>query len=118
MKYAVERSRDVERDLAAIFDFLLESYLAFGEDHATAFDRAADRIREIERATSSLGAVPHQGTLREDILPGIRSVTKDRAIFYFDVHDDRHLVRILAVFFGGQDHQRRMLRRLLRDNRS
>jgi toxin ParE1/3/4 len=40
-------------------------------------------------------------------------VTKQRAVFYFDVDDDQRLVRILAVFFGGQDHQRAMLRRLL-----
>ena len=61
----------------------------------------------------SLGEAPHQGTLRADLLPGLRSVTKDRAIFYFDIDDDRRTVRILAVFFGGQDHTRRMLMRLL-----
>ncbi len=43
-----------------------------------------------------------QGTLRPE-----------RAIFYFDADDDRRMVRVLAVFFGGQDHRRGMLTRLL-----
>ena len=55
---------------------------------------------------------PHQGTLRTKMVPGLRSVTKDRAIFYFTVDDEARLVRVLAVFFGGQDHQREMLKRL------
>jgi plasmid stabilization system protein ParE len=60
----------------------------------------------------ALGDVPHQETLRPDLLPGLRSVTKQRAIFYFDVDDHLRLVRVLAIFFGGQDHQRAMLQRL------
>lgn len=42
---------------------------------------------------------------------GCNSATR-RAMFYFDVDDALRLVRVLAVFFGGQDHQRAMLRRL------
>jgi plasmid stabilization system protein ParE len=61
----------------------------------------------------SLGEKPHQGTLRPELLPGLRSVTKQRAIFYFIVDEPKRQVRVLAVFFGGQDHQRQMLRRLL-----
>jgi plasmid stabilization system protein ParE len=113
VKYTVARSRDVARDLALIFDFLVASFEAFGETHETARERGAERIRAIDKSISSLGAVPHQGMLREDIRAGLRSVTKDRAVFYFRVDDERRVVRVLAVFFGGQDHQRRMLRRLL-----
>ena len=111
MKYAV--ARDTDHDLAAIFDFLIESYQAFGEDPEIAVERAADRVRGIEAAMLSLGDAPDQGTLRPELLPGLRTVTKRRAIFYFDVDDDRRVVRVLAVFFGAQDHQRRMLMRLL-----
>ena len=113
MKYAVERALDIDRDLAAIFDFLIESYQMFGEDPDTAIERAAARVRSIETAMLSLGDAPHQGTLRPELLPGLRSVTKNRAVFYFDVDDDRRVVRVLAVLFGGQDHQRQMLKRLL-----
>ena len=42
----------------------------------------------------------------------------DRAIYWFDVDEAARKVRILAVFFGGQDHVRHMLVRLLgRDER-
>ena len=115
MKYALERANNVRNDLAAIFAFLIESYEAFGEDHDRAIERAASRIRGIETDMEALCDLPHRGTVRADISPGLRSVTKDRAIFYFDVDDKRRVVRILAVFFGGQDHQRRMLKRLLAD---
>ncbi len=113
MKYGVERAWGTDRDLAAIFDFLSESYQAFGEDADAATERAAARVRDIETEMLSLGAAPHQGTLRPELLPGLRSVTKNRAIFYFDVDEERRMVRVLAVFFGGQDHRRRMLKRLL-----
>jgi len=113
MNYTVERASDADRDLDAIFDFLIQSYRTFGEDAETAIDRAAGRLRQIHTSMQSLGDAPHQGTLMPQLLPGLRSVTKDRAIFYFSVDDTKRVVRVLAVFFSGQDHQRRMLRRLL-----
>ena len=60
-----------------------------------------------------LGEGPHQGTLRPHLGDGIRNVTKNRAIFYSDVDDPKKVVRVLAVFFGGQDHDARTLLRLL-----
>lgn len=113
MKYAVERASDADRDLEAIFDFLIESHHAFSEDADTAVDRAAERLAEIHMSLESLGDVPHQGTLLPQLLPGLRSVTKGRAVFYFTVDDTKRTLRVLAVFFGGQDHRRLMLRRLL-----
>ena len=112
MPYRVERSLETDKDLAAIFDFLLQSYIGFGEERGEALERAALRIEGIEAEMLALGDTPHQGTRRRELLPGLRSVTKQRAIFYFDVDDDLRLVRVLATFFGGQDHQRAMLRRL------
>ncbi|MFK3688974.1 type II toxin-antitoxin system RelE/ParE family toxin [Agrobacterium tumefaciens] len=60
----------------------------------------------------SLGTAPFQGTLLPNGLPGIRRVTKHQAILYLDVDEPKEMVRILAVFFGGQGHQRHMLKRL------
>ncbi len=113
MAYNVERAVETDRDLEAIFDFLMQSYLEFGDSRAEAFSRAAKRVESIERAAERLGATPHQGTLREDLLPRLRCVTKRRAVFYFDVDDEQRLVRVLAIFFGSQDHQRAMLIRLI-----
>jgi len=112
MNYRVERTDDADRDLVASFDFLIESYAAFGEDLGDAIERAAKRLRRIHAAMEALGRAPHQGTLRPNLSPGLRSATKERAVFYFDVDDDRQIVRVLAIFFGGQDHQRLMLMRV------
>ena len=49
-------------------------------------------------------------------LPRIRFLAIARAIYWFDVDQTARKVRILAVFFGGQDHIRRMLVRLLDRN--
>jgi len=43
-------------------------------------------------------------------------LTIDRAIYWFDVDEAARKVRILAIFFGGQDHVRHMLVRLLRES--
>jgi toxin ParE1/3/4 len=111
--FTVRRSAEAGRDLSLIFDHLTDSYTALGEDAASAFERAANRVREIDAAMERLGRAPFQGTLREDLMPGLRQVTKDSAIFYFLIDEARESVDVLAVFFGGQEHQRRMLRRLL-----
>jgi plasmid stabilization system protein ParE len=109
LAYRVERSEDADRDLEIVFDFLFEAALGLGEDAATAFDRAAARVLAIEEAMEGLAHAPHQGTLRPDLGAGLRNVTKDPAVIYFDVDDEAQLVRVLSVFFGGQDHLRRML---------
>jgi len=108
-RYSVERSAAAERDLDALFDFLLASYMHFGDTLECAFDRASARI---ERVKAELRAL--ENALHPDMLPGMRSVTKDRAIYYFTVDDSAHVVRVLAIFFGGQDHQREMLKRLFK----
>lgn len=113
MAFRIERSEAAAADLELIFDFLITAGLDFGEDPETAFAHASSRIIEIERALERIADAPFQGTLRSDLGDGIRNVTKHRAIFYFDVLEEQQLIRILAMFFGGQDHQRRMLIRML-----
>lgn len=112
MKFRVERELETDQDLEAIFSFLTRSHAEFGHSRREARACAAKRMEAIKRAMLSLGEAPHQGTLRNDLLPGLRSATKERAIFYFTVHDEERAVRIHAIFFGGQDHQREMLKRL------
>jgi plasmid stabilization system protein ParE len=111
--YKLVRSRQAARDLRAILRFLIKSHLRFGVSFADAKTRAEKRMRAVRASMNALAAFPHKGTRRDNWMPGLRSVTKDRAIFYFVVDDEARAVRVLAVFFGGQDHQRAMLRRLL-----
>ena len=108
----VEFAEDALRDLDLIFDHLAESYRGFGEAPDEASERAAARVRGILAAADRLALAPHRGAVHDDLAPGIRHLTLDRAVYYFRVDGNR--VRVLAVFFGGQDHQRRMRLRLLR----
>lgn len=101
------------RDVELIFDYLVENYRAFGDEPAEAFDRAVARAEAIKAEMRALGATPFQGTLRNDLMPGLRYVTKNWAIYYFVADPDEQTVDIVAVFFGGQDHQRHMLTRIL-----
>lgn len=112
MAYKVLRSLASDRDLELILDHLVDAYVSLGEPLPDAFERAAKRIQSIEDDMEALGRAPHQGTLLPHLMPLLRSVTKDQAVFYFDVDREKQVVRILAVFFGGQDHRRHMLGRL------
>ncbi|MDA7964817.1 type II toxin-antitoxin system RelE/ParE family toxin [Ruegeria sp.] len=113
MVYEVIRSDEIDRDFEQIFDFLFETALHFGEDVDTALQHAENRLVEIEDSLNRLGNLPHQGTLRPHLGSGIRNVTKDRAVIYFDVDDETRTIRVLAVFYSGQDHDARILLRLL-----
>jgi len=114
--YEVRRAAAVDLDLELIFDFIANSAETLGEPPETAFDMAMRRVLAIEATMEGLGRAPHQGTLAPHLGSGIRHVTKDRAILYFDVDDETEVLRILAVFFGGQDHDTRILLRLLSAN--
>jgi len=116
MRFAIEFSADAERDFDLIFDHLFESYVTFGEDTEEALNHAARRVMVIRKAANRLASFPIRGTARDDILPGIRFLAIARAIYWFDVDQTACKVRILAVFFGGQDHIRHMLVRLLGRN--
>jgi len=115
MAWTTEYSSDAERDFELIFDHLFDSYVGFGTAPADAFELAAARLEQIRAAGEAIAKAAYQGTLREGIALGLRNVTMDRAIFWFDLDEARKTARILAVFYGGQDHVRHMLARLLGD---
>lgn len=113
MRFEIEFWADAEHDFGLIFDHLFESYVAFGEGIEEALDHAARRVLDIRKAANRLAGFPLPGTARDDILPGIRFLAIARAIYWLDVGRTAREVRILAVFFGGQDHVSHMLARLL-----
>ena len=110
--FEVIRSDQCDFDLELIFDHLFGTYCDLGDPVEDALLRAEQRLQGIEDALERLGDVPHQGTLVPRIMDGLRHVTKDNAVFYFIVDVTERRLRVLAVFFGGQDHRGHILRRI------
>jgi toxin ParE1/3/4 len=113
MTFRIEVSTEASCDLELIFDHLVETYLGFGENLHDALDHAEARVRSIRKETERLGAEPYRGSAHNDLLPGLRHLTLNRAIYWFEISEELHRVRVLAIFFGGQDHIRHMMLRLI-----
>lgn len=113
LAWTVEFARASEHDLSLIFDHLFETYKDLGETEDEAFDHAAERVSGIRDSAVGLGKNTYRGTKREAYSSNVRNITINKVIIWFQLDETRETVRILAFFFGGQDHIRQMLRRLL-----
>ena len=100
------------RDLDLIENHLVQVYQDFGDDLESSMERAAARINEALAYMRTFEARPHRGTEHRDIGSGIRTVTSEKFVFYFEIDEPLSEVRILAVFLGGADHGRQILDRL------
>ena len=114
MAWQIEVTRPAREDLRGVFGYLCDSYQGYGYDARSAAVRARERVLGIERDLKSLQQAPYRGTLVPILGSDIRHVTKNRAIFYFIVDAEKEVVRVLSIFFGGQDHQPIMARRMTR----
>ena len=113
MTWTLDAVPSVQRDLVAISRFIRQSAIATGEPYDRAIAMADKRLEKITAAATALTRAPYQGTRCPDLGPQIRRATKDRAIFYFDLNEEAQVIRLLAIFWGGQDHDARILARLL-----
>ncbi len=113
MAFRLDFSDAAERDLLLILDHLFDSYCSFGEPPGEALSHAAERVRKIRGSADRICTAPDRGTNHDHLVPGLRHLTIDRAIFWYEIDVEQEVVRVLAVFFGGQDHVRRMMLRLL-----
>lgn len=113
MAFRLEFSTAAEREFERIFDYLFEIHVGFGERPDEAVEHAAAQILEIRSAADRILTAPHRGDRQDDILPGLRHLALGRTIYRFEVDEGRETVRILGMFFGGQDHIRHMLARLM-----
>lgn len=100
-------------DLALIEEHLIRAYRAFGESLSEARQRAEVRIEAIIMTAERLCTAPYRGMSQGDLLPGLRHLPLDNAVYWFVPDPHTRQIRVLAVFFGAQDHQRHMLVRLL-----
>jgi toxin ParE1/3/4 len=94
----VDLAPEVVLDLVAIARHV-ESWTA---DRALA-DRTAAAIRAY---LGGFASVPHRGTRRDDLMPELRIVPfKRRTAIAFTVDDVARTVRVIRVFYGGQDYE-------------
>ncbi len=107
--WSVEFSEEAERDLALILDHLFGTYQDLGEPDETAFECALARIRRIRDSAVDLDSNPYRGTRRDAIGPILRNITVNKAIIWFHAEKGGQVIRIIAFFFGGQEHIRYVL---------
>lgn len=110
--YRVRLAADVARDIDLIEEHLFQTYRYFGDDREEAGKRAAARVIGALSYVRGFETHPHRGTGHPELQPGIRTITNDGFVFYFEIDEPMSEVRILAVFFGSADHQRHMWQRL------
>jgi toxin ParE1/3/4 len=111
--WTVVFAADAAEDLSLIELHLTRAYGDFGESPAEAAHHAATRIEAIIATAERLATAPFRGTAHDDLVPGLRHLALDGATYWFVPDLEARQLRILALFFGGQDHQRHMLVRLL-----
>ena len=104
-------ARQASRDLREIGEYLAERHKTLGHDSTKARQRAVARLLRILAALSALGKAPFQGALRPEFGIGVRMVTRENCAMYFVVDEAAEVIRVLGVFWGGQDHAPRMAER-------
>ena len=113
MSWRIEYSEAAEHDVELLFQHFADSYIEFGDSRNEAAERAVQRIGQILDTAERIATAPHRGEHHDDLLPGLRHLTLERAIYWYRIDKVQRSVSILAIFFGGEDHQRKMLVRLL-----
>lgn len=113
--WTLEYSSAAERDFELIFDHLIETNSDLGQDRAAAFERAADRVISIRPAIDRLAEALFRGTSCPDFLPGLRFVRREQAAVWFLAVSSDNKILVAVIFFGAQDHIRKMLIRMLSD---
>ncbi|PSL17584.1 type II toxin-antitoxin system RelE/ParE family toxin [Shimia abyssi] len=115
MPWEIEFSASAERDLEHLFFHLADSFLEFGSNRTEAAEQALRRVQTIRDTAQRIASAPHRGKAHDDLVPGLRHLTLDRAIYWFLIEEEQSRVRVVAIFYGSQHHQRKMLLRLLED---
>ena len=97
-RWRVEEKLEVLADYAAIARHV-ETWTS---DRSVA-DRTVGAIRADVRG---LADTPHRDTRRDDLRLGLRIAPfQKRAAIAFEIDDDRGVVTVLRVFYGGQDYE-------------
>lgn len=67
-------------------------------------EAATRRLAEIEKVIAGLRDTPHKGSIRNEIVPGLRAIPAGRkAVIAFTVDDDAREVLIHVIAYAGAD---------------
>jgi toxin ParE1/3/4 len=90
--YRVEFTGRAQADLLGLFDYLADRF---------SLTNAQRYVEEIERSCLALSTMPHRGTERSDLRPGLRTMGfRRRVTIAFRVKEDT--VSILRILYGGR----------------
>ncbi|WP_425101821.1 type II toxin-antitoxin system RelE/ParE family toxin [Tropicibacter sp. S64] len=93
MIYTVRFHPAVSRDLRGIAQSMMP--------HAGP-ETTARILTQLRNAARSLSQTPHRGSLRNDILPGLRAIpAARRGVIAFTVDDDTREVFVHIIAYGG-----------------
>lgn len=92
MSHKIRFTEPAKHDLAEI-------YLYITEDNIAAADKHRDQL--IERCLS-LSSQPRIGTMRDDIRPGLRSITEGNYVIFYRILNETDLP-IMRVVHGKRD---------------
>lgn len=69
-------------------------------------------VTELRAAARALRHAPHRGSLRPEVMPGLRAIpASKKGVIAFSVIDDRREVFIHLISYGGADWQDRVAMR-------
>ena len=88
-------------DLLPITDYLTQFYCDFGEPPPEANRHAQVRIEVIIAAVERLVTAPLCGEFHDDLLPVLRHLALDRALYWFRSPSEAREILVSAVFFGA-----------------
>lgn len=93
--YSIIRHPNVADDLLDIA-FLIADYAGV--------EIAQRKLNEIDISIQKLRETPHVGSLRNEIVDGLRAIpAAGKAVICFVVNDDFKEVRIMAIGYAGSD---------------
>ncbi len=97
MTYAVKFAPEAEAQLLSLYRYIA----------SCGSPESARRYTEaIVAYCESLRIVPHRGTCRDDIRPGLRITNyRARAVIAFSVDDSTNTVHVLGIYYGGRDYE-------------
>ena len=84
-----------------------------GYDTATRITALAYWLRTL---SAWIATAAFRGECHDDLLPCFRHLGQDPAVYWLRSCSEQRELQMLAEFFGGQDHQRRMLVRFLQNS--